>query len=53
MSPYRRGPLLVGDGDMNGFGCRFSVAEPLHDSAESKEAQKEAKRARRESRRGL
>lgn len=44
------GFLLVSDGGMRGFGCRFSVAELLHDSAEEKEAAAAARKAERQQR---
>ncbi|OIK24673.1 hypothetical protein [Streptomyces malaysiense] len=47
------GFLLVNDGDTHGFGCRFSVAELLCDSAEEKEAAAAAREAERQQRAAL
>jgi len=44
------GFLLVNDGDLNGLGCRFTVAELLRDSAEEKKAAEAARAAEREQR---
>ncbi|MFF3512037.1 hypothetical protein [Streptomyces sp. NPDC002573] len=44
------GFLRVNDAGMRGFGCRFSVAELLHDSAEEKEAAAAAREAERQQR---
>lgn len=57
LNPTRRrlfrtgeGFLLVSDGGMRGYGCRFSVAELLYDSAEKKEAAAAARQAERQQR---
>lgn len=44
------GYLLVSEGAMRNYGCRFSVAELLYDSEEAERAAAAARRAEREER---
>ncbi|MER5177250.1 hypothetical protein ABT009_02540 [Streptomyces sp. NPDC002896] len=44
------GFLLVNEGSMRGYGCRFSVAELLYDSVEEQQAAAAAREAERQQR---
>ncbi|MGW1025298.1 hypothetical protein ACWD4J_16605 [Streptomyces sp. NPDC002577] len=44
------GFLLVNEGSMRGYGCRFSVAELLYDSVEERQAAAAAREAERQQR---